>query len=98
MRVWNYKEMYARGQVLSLGIHFFVNMAILGSRISESLQPINLKLHRLTKFGTTNWFMEMNFCFHEKQKISQFWITSWKRSIFIVLTSETFIWKLQGEL
>ena len=48
------------------GIHFFVNIANLGSRISESLQRIFLKPHKLAKFGTINRFMEMNFCFNEK--------------------------------
>ena len=51
------------------------------SHISKSLQQIFLKHHRLTKFGTINRFMEMNFSFKEKHKKSQFCMTSWKRSI-----------------
>ena len=69
-----YKEIYARG------IHFFVLkywiLANLGSHISKSLQRNFLKLHRLTKFGTINRFIKMNFCFDEKHKKSQFCVTS----------------------
>ena len=41
-------------------------MANLGSHISECLQNIFLKLYGLTKFGTINRFLAMNFCFNEK--------------------------------
>ena len=61
-----FQEMYARGQFLPPGMHFFVNS---GSRIFESLQWAFLKLRRLAKkFGAINRFMETNFCFNEKQK------------------------------
>ena len=45
------------------GRHFFVNIGkfVLSAHISESLQRIYLKRHRLAKFGTINRFMEMNF-------------------------------------
>ena len=56
-------------------------LASLDSHTSENLQRIFLKLHGLTKFGTINRFMEMNFCFNEKHKKSQFCVTSSKRSI-----------------
>ena len=44
-----------------------------------------LKLHRLTKFGRINRFMEMNFCFNEKHKKSPFCVTSSKRAISLHL-------------
>ena len=56
-------------------------LANLGSRISKSLQRIFLKLHGLTKFGTINRFMKMNFCLNEKHKKLQFCVTSSKGSI-----------------
>ena len=40
------------------------------ARISASLQRICLKLLRLTKLDTINRFMEINFCFNEKQEIA----------------------------
>ena len=46
--------------------------ANLGSHISENLQRIFLRLHRLTIFGTINRFMEMNYCLNENHKKSQF--------------------------
>ena len=68
-----YKEMYAGGQVWTSWPTFL-------SYISETLQRIFLKLSRLTKFGTINRFMEMSFCFNEKHKKLQFYVTMWKRS------------------
>ena len=49
--------------LLPAGIHFFVNIGefVLSAHISESLQRIYLKRHRLAKFGAINRFMEMNF-------------------------------------
>jgi hypothetical protein len=55
--------MYARGQRLPPGIHFFVS---LGSHIFMSLQRILMKLRRFTKFGMINWTMEVIFCLCEK--------------------------------
>ena len=69
-------------------MHFFVNIANSGSHISESLQWIFLKLHRLTKFGTINRFMGMNFCFNVKHKKSQFCVISWKWYISLHLSQE----------
>ena len=55
------------------GIHFVVN---LGSHIVESLQQIFFsKLYLSTTLGAVNCFMEMNFCFDEKHKKSQFCMT-----------------------
>ena len=53
----------------------------LGSPISESLRRIFPILPGLTKFGTINRFVDMNFWFNEKHNKSQFCVTSWKRSI-----------------
>ena len=58
-------------------VPFFGN---LGSHSFESLQWIFLKLLRLTKLGTINRFMEMNFCFQEKSRNRNF-VTSLKRAI-----------------
>ena len=59
-------------------------LANLGSHISMGFQRIFLILHTLTKFGTINQFTEMNFCFNEKHKKSQFCLTSSSWSIICI--------------
>ena len=56
------------------GIHFFVNIGKFGLSYFRELATDfpETELHRLTKFGAINRFMEMNFCFNEKHKKSQF--------------------------
>ena len=53
------------GKRVSTGIHFLVNIGKfrLSNFQDQNLQRILLTLHRLTKFGTINRFMEMKFCF-----------------------------------
>ena len=74
-----FRRCHAKAISCPLGIHFFVNIFKFRLSYFQEFATDFLKLHRLTKFGTINRFMETNFCFNENHKKSQFCVTSSKR-------------------